>query len=181
MVELADGLCDWMDTVGVGTAVVVGHSLGCHVVAQLTARHPSRVEAVVLVSPARDPDQRPVWQQAWRLLVDGFRERPSLLLIAVTDYARVGAGQMLRRLQEAGRSDALVSLSRIRQPTLVVRGDQDPLVSAEWAQRLARALPAGSLVTIPGAPHAVPHSSVKPFVDAVRTFLHGAAPSSPSP
>ncbi len=169
--QLADAVADWMDAVGVGSASVIGHSLGCQVVALLAARHPARVTAVVLVSPGGDPDQRSLWRQAWRLVVDAPRERPSMVLIAVADYLKVGAVRMLCRIREARRSDATANLTRIQQPTLVVRGDRDPLVSPQWAQQLARTLPSGELATIAEAPHGVPYSAVEPFVATVRGFL----------
>jgi 2-hydroxy-6-oxonona-2,4-dienedioate hydrolase len=105
------------------------------------------------------------------LLLDGPREDPSLLSIAVRDYLRVGAGRMLGTLREARRRNAAESLGRITQPTLVVCGDRDPLVSRERAERLTHLLPSGSLTMIAGAPHGVVYSSVEPFVAAVRDFL----------
>jgi fermentation-respiration switch protein FrsA (DUF1100 family) len=88
---------------------------------------------------------------------------------------------MLRTLQEARRSDVGISLSRIRQPTLVVRGDREPIVSADWARRLARSLPSGSLVTIPGAPRSVHYSPVGALRGSVRDFpQHGQPVLTPS-
>ena len=171
MTQLADGLRDWMDVVGVGLAVVVGHSLGCQVVVQLAARHPDRVVAVVLACPAPDPSRGPWWQQAWRLLVDGFGERPAMLLVAATDYPRVGLGRMLRSLRVAARRRDQPNLGAIDQRTLVVRGGRDPLVSAGWARSLAEDFPDARLVTLPDAPHGLPCSAPEPFVEAIRTFV----------
>lgn len=179
MAEFADGLRDWMDVVGVGPAVVVGHSLSCHVAAHLAARHPSRVVAVVLASPGRDPAHRSRWQQAWWLFVDGFRERPSMVGIAFRDYTRIGARRMLRTLRRASRDDA-PSLRQIRQPTLVVYGDRDPLVSPDHAERLVRDLPEASLAVIPGGPHGIPYSTTEPFVQALRLFLDGVEAPRPA-
>lgn len=175
MAELADWLKDYLDTIGVPRAVVAGHSLGVQVVVELAARHPGSVEAAVLVSPARDPNCRELWRVAWQLLRDGFRERPTLIGIAVTDYLRTGTVRMLGTLREARRSNALLAARRMPQPTLVVRGSRDPLVRELWAQRLTRAMPSASLVTIPGAPHAVVYSAADDFVAEVRHFLGAIA------
>ncbi len=169
--ELADGLAEWMDAVGMGRAVVIGHSLGCRVVSHLAVRYPARVAAVVLVSPVGEPRHSAWWHSAWRLLRDAPRERSSLMPIAVADYLRMGPIRMVRRLKEARRMDARPFLRRIGQPTLVVRGERDPLVSPNWADELTTLLPAGELVTIAGAPHAVHYSAVEPFVAAVLRFL----------
>lgn len=182
MTELADRLVDWMDAVGLGSATLIGHSLGSQLVALLATRHPSRVTAVVLVSPAPDPGQRSLWAQAWALVVDGPRERPGMVLTAVADYLKVGPRWMRRAIRAAKRSDATPSLSRITQPTLVVRGERDPLVSQAWAEELVDRLPVGSLVTLPGAPHGVPYSAAEPFVAAVRAFLDRREdPATPGP
>ncbi len=175
MVELADGLCDWMDVVGVGTAVLVGHSLGCQVVTQLAARHPDRVAAVVLTSPAPDPSRGSLPRQAWRLLLDGSRERLGMTLIAATDYPRVGLGGMLRGLRAAARREDQPHLDAVDHRTLVIRGGRDPLVSAGWAQALADTFPTAAVVTLPDAPHGVPYSAVGPFVGAVHAFVQEVA------
>ena len=171
MVELADGLSGWMDVVGVRRAVLVGHSLGCLVVAQMAARHPDQVAAVVLTSPAPDPRRGSLREQAWRLLVDGGRERLGMLLIAAVDYPRVGVGGILGRLRASSRRRAQPDLQNIEQRTLVVRGDRDPLVSAAWAHELVHALPDATAVTLPGAPHAVPYSATADFVEVVHRFV----------
>jgi pimeloyl-ACP methyl ester carboxylesterase len=101
--DVVDGLVAWMDVVGVEKPVLVGHSLGCELVAILAARHPERVAALVLVSPGGHTVHRPLWQQAIRLLADGLRERPSMVFIAATDYVRVGTRTMLRTIGEARR------------------------------------------------------------------------------
>lgn len=171
MVELADGLAEWMDAVGVEQAVVIGHSLGCLVAGHVAVRHPARVQAVVLASPAPDPRQGAWWQAAWRLLLDAPRERLSLLPIAISDYLRVGTLRMLRSLRQAKNSNAREVLVAITQPTLILRGDQDPLVSHSWAEGLTDIVPSASLVTVADAPHGLAYSSVDHFVSAVRTFL----------
>ena len=171
MVELADGLAAWMDVVGVGRAVLVGHSLGCQVVAQVAARHPDRVAAVVLTSPAPDPGRGPLRKQAWRLLVDGGRERLGMVLIAATDYPRTGMGGILGTLRAATRRQAQPDLQAIDQRTLIVRGGRDPLVSAGWVERLRDSFPDATVVTLPDAPHGVPYSAAGAFVDAVHTFV----------
>lgn len=171
MIELADGLNAWMDTVGVGPAVLVGHSLGCQVVAQVAARHPGRVVGVVLACPAPDPGRGNVLEQAWRLLVDGFAERPGMIVIAATDYPRVGFGAMLRTLRAAARRRDQPNLDAVDQRALLIRGGRDPLVSEAWVHRLARSFPSASVVTLDDAPHGLPYSKVGPFVEAVHAFV----------
>ena len=53
----------------------------------------------------------------------------------------------------------------------MVRGGRDPLVSAAWAHELVHALPDATVVTLPGAPHAVPYSATADFVEVVHRFV----------
>lgn len=176
MAEMADVVARWMDGLGMTGADVVGHSLGCQIVSHLAAERPDLVRRVVLVGPSRDPEHPRWWQSAWRLLLDGPRERWSLLPIAVVDYLRAGPVAAVRALKQARRAEVSHLVQSITQPVLVVVGDRDPLVSGTWARRLVDALPDGRLVTVPGAPHGLPYSSVESFVTTTRDFLDREEP-----
>lgn len=160
-----------MDVVGLQRPVLIGHSLGCQVIAHLADRHPDRVSCLVMASPSRDPAAPRPWQQALRLLADAPREAPSLLPIAVSDYLRAGPSRMWQTLREAMRTDATSRLRRLHLPVLVVRGGRDPVVSADWARRVTELVRDGELVTLPSAPHGLVHSAPEAFVEAVRPFL----------
>ena len=60
---------------------------------------------------------------------------------------------------------------KIRCPGLVVRGSMSNILSSEDAERLTRALPQGSLVTIEGASHTVQGDKPKELASALRQFF----------
>jgi hypothetical protein len=62
-------------------------------------------------------------------------------------------------------------LPRIEVPALVVRGSNDPVVSAKWAEQAARLLPRGRLVVIPDGAHALNLDSPAELALVVRQFL----------
>jgi 2-hydroxy-6-oxonona-2,4-dienedioate hydrolase len=62
-------------------------------------------------------------------------------------------------------------LPRIQAPTLVVRGAKDPVVPQRWAEEVARLLPKGQLIVIPGCPHTLNYSAPLEFVRVMRLFL----------
>ena len=62
-------------------------------------------------------------------------------------------------------------LRRITAPTLLVRGADSDVLSADVAKRMIDALPDGQLVEIPGAGHPVPLDQPEAFARAVRAFL----------
>ena len=53
--DIADRLADWLVDEGLPRAHIVGHSLGGAVAARLAARHPNRVDRLVLVDAAIRP------------------------------------------------------------------------------------------------------------------------------
>jgi esterase len=56
-------------------------------------------------------------------------------------------------------------------PTLLVRGAESDVLSAEVAERCVQEMPAARLVTIPGAGHSVPGDNPDAFTEAVASFL----------
>lgn len=170
LTDLADGLVGWLDVVGIDRGVLVGHSLGAHVVAEVAARHPERVVGLVLVSPAVDPGRWPIWQQGIRLALDGFRERPSMLPVAAADYLRVGAARMLQTVHRAKRLDLLEILSRVHLPTLVVDGGRDLMATRPWSARVAEVAGA-RLVVVPDGPHGLPWSSDHAVAAHITAFV----------
>jgi pimeloyl-ACP methyl ester carboxylesterase len=69
-------------------------------------------------------------------------------------------------------SDQLWQLFRnVTIPTLLVRGGESDVLSAEVAQRCVQEMPSARLVTIPNAGHSVPGDNPDAFTDAVASFL----------
>ncbi|WP_067479740.1 alpha/beta fold hydrolase [Actinomadura hibisca] len=170
---LADALAAWTETVGLHRPALLGHSLGCQVVAHVADRYPDRASRLVLAGPGRDPAARSPVRQALRLVADAPREAPSLIPLAVTDYLRSGPWRMWRTLRASLETDAADRLRRIPHPTLVVRGSRDPIASPDWARTIADLLPAGAAVQLDGAPHAVNYTTPAALAGIVRPFLAG--------
>ncbi len=170
---LSDSLAAWMEAVGLGSAVLVGNSVGCQVIADLALRHPERVERAVLQGPTMDPEARTALRQAARLALDGTREPPSLLPIMLLDYLSAGLRRSFSTFQHALEDRMEEKLPHLRVPTLVVRGDRDPIVPQRWAERAARLLPEGKgrLVVVPGAAHTMNYAAPSELARVVRAFV----------
>jgi 2-hydroxy-6-oxonona-2,4-dienedioate hydrolase len=169
--ELADSLVAWMRRLHLERATFVGNSFGCQVVADLAARHPACVDRAVLFGPTVDPSARSMLHLGLRLLWDAPRERLSLLPIQGRDLVKLGPARAHGAVQAMLRDRIEDKLPLVNAPTLVVRGGRDPLVSDRWVQEIVRLLPAGSLVTIPDAPHAANYSAPNRLMQAIRPFI----------
>jgi 2-hydroxy-6-oxonona-2,4-dienedioate hydrolase len=170
---LADALATWMRAAGLSGAALVGNSMGCQVIAELVLRHPDLVEKVVLQGPTMDPGASSAPRQMWRLLADTTREPPSLVAIEGLDLIRAGVVRSWRTFRHALDDPIEERLSRVRVPALVVHGSRDGISPRHWAEEVARLLPNGRLVVLPGTPHAANYSAPAEFARAVRAFLAG--------
>ncbi len=196
-------MLDVMDALGIESAHVVGHSYGGGLVTTLAIRHPERVRSLVLVdstapnwSVLRRRKLAGVAPLSW-LFVRGFALRPKLVRRAlehswhedglVTDEL---VGQYTERLQiegavrayrgltasiESAAEDPLVGLQQVRQPTLVVWGEEDRLISVADG-RLAASLVSGSrFVALPGTGHVPMEEQPEAFVRMLEAFFASLA------
>jgi N-formylmaleamate deformylase len=60
----------------------------------------------------------------------------------------------------------------LRQPALLIRGGDSPVVPEAAAEDLRQANPAIDIVTVPAAGHMVPWDNLPGFLDVVRAALH---------
>lgn len=72
-------------------------------------------------------------------------------------------------------------LPRVAAPTLVVRGQHDPICRAPWVEEVARLLPDGRLVLIPGVAHTLVFTAPEQLAAVSRQFLHDEQASEPGP
>lgn len=171
----ASMLASWLRTIGCERAVWIGHSFGSQVAAELAVCHPEAVERLVLVSPTVDARARNMRAQLARLLRDATREPPSLLPLLARDYVRAGVRTLLHAARLALRDQIERKLPVIDVPTLVVRGEKDPLVPARWADEVTGLLRSGQLVVISGTAHAVHYCAPHQLARAIEDFCAARA------
>ena len=130
--------------------------MGCQIVTELAVRRPERVGPMVLVGPTIDPGRRSARHQIFGAMRDSAHEPALLVALAGREWA--GNLGQLRTLARSVLADRIEErLPAIEQPTIVVHGEKDGLVSREWAEEAAALLPHGRLVIVPGEPHAIPY------------------------
>jgi 2-hydroxy-6-oxonona-2,4-dienedioate hydrolase len=148
--------------------LVVANSLGTQIATELAARSPELVRGLVLSGPTWDPEAPSLPAQFLRLLADSYREQPSLVPVALADYARRGPWHIFRAARSMLRHSMVERLAQVSVPVVIVRGSADPICGQRWAERLAAAPADGRLVTVHGAAHAVDWSHPGALVQAVE-------------
>lgn len=175
--ELAESLRAWMDEVGIGCAAFLGNSLGCQILAELAARHPGRVDRLILICPTVDATARSFLPHLPRLLRTGLFEPFSLLLLIAVDYSRAGLRRLLQELDVMFGDRIEDKLARITAPALVVHGERDALVPSRWAEEVDRRLGSRGVRVIRRGGHAPNYSAPDELMRAIRPFLHEAVGS----
>ncbi|KQY48270.1 hypothetical protein ASD18_10510 [Cellulomonas sp. Root137] len=148
-----------LDAMGLDRVTLVGHSMGAQFATELAAQRPDLVTHLVLIGPVTDPARARPLSQARDLVRDAVKEPPSGNAMALLDYLRCGPRWYLTELAPmlAYRTDQ--ALRRVIAPTLVIRGEDDPVARRPWCAQLASAAVAGTLVEIPRHRHLVQHTA----------------------
>jgi poly(3-hydroxyoctanoate) depolymerase len=182
-----------LDTLEVQRADVLGYSMGGFVAQQLAASTPERARRLVLVSTSCGWGGIPGELGAMVNVATPLRYwSPAFYRRTIGGLAGGRArrdpewvdrhGEMRRRhppttwgyfgqvMSSAGWS-GLSLLRLIRQPTLVVTGDDDPLVPKENAVLLAGRLPRARVLMAPGEGHLLLMDAASTVLEPIRDFL----------
>lgn len=175
-----------LDTLGVARASAVGHSLGGTVALFFAARHPDRVERVVLVGSAISI---PWWFPV--LVTPGLGELylasqevfgPTFSAAhhaqAVAAYRIRGSRAALLRYVRRSILEARAlapAVAAVRAPVLQLHGTADDEVAFAKAERLARELHDTRLVAFEGAGHFVMNDEPERLAREIDAFLPAEA------
>src|SRR5690606_28624893 len=117
-----------------------GHSMGSQIAVEVAARHPDVVSALILAGPTVDSTARSIRVQAGYLLRDLIGERPEVLWRGAREYLR-GGPHLLRKMRATIVHEPEKAYPHVRVPTLVVRGQRDPLAPMTWCREIVDTIP----------------------------------------
>ena len=180
-----------LDELGIQSAHVLGASFGGAVAQQMAFSYPSRVRRLVLVSTSFGGFAKPGRLGALWHFIHPRSYHPERLERVAGDMF----GGRLRTEPELVRSmhirrptDTLAALYRmaplfgwtslpwlwaIRQPTLVIAGDDDPVTPLVNHRVIATLMPRATLHTVPGGGHLVLLESAPQVGPLITSFLQG--------
>ena len=178
-----------LDALGVERYSLVGCSLGGMISQQFAIDHPGRLDGLVLYGTAAQGDL-PDRFESWDASIARLQGQDVEMLAdkAIATWFIDGANHpYFPTCREAGRGaskDACITLMRnmqkwsaveqlgtIRARTLVLVGDRDNSTKPAESFRIWRAIPAASLVVIPGCSHGVHMEDPATFNRVVGDFL----------
>lgn len=181
-----------LDVLGIGSAHVVGASMGGMIAQTMAIQHPARVRS--LTSIMSTTGDRKAGRPERRLLAKAARLPPPSRETAVdravqmfkligggefdeTEFRARAAANVARSYRPEGTArqltaimaapDRTAALSRVNAPTLVVHGLVDPLVRPSGGVATAEAIPGSRLVMYPGMGHDLPRSRWSELVAAI--------------
>lgn len=169
---MADALATVIESLDIGSVVLVGHSMGSQWVVEVGARRPDLVSHVIAMGPVADARHRSMLAQTVALARDTLGEPPLVNAIVFTDYLRCGIPWYLAQLRHMLTYPIEDRVEALARPLVLMRGSRDPIAGLEWCRMLrartgaaaASSAPSASvsrsaLVVIPGRHHNAQHSA----------------------
>lgn len=171
--DFADDVRNLLDVLDIGSAIIVGHSMGGLVALRTALRHPGRVRGLVLLDTTADWRGNTAIKELWDSPIGGMRDPvdpvfvrefqlstiatqlPGSFIDAVVSESLKVPARIWRATFADFRQTSLVAdLARIDAPTLIVWGDRDSICLRHDQDTLAAGIRDARFVVHPGAGHA---------------------------
>jgi pimeloyl-ACP methyl ester carboxylesterase len=201
--DMAKDAIGLMDALGVAKAHIVGASMGGMIAQIIAAKHREHARSLVSIMSSSGDPKLPQAKPAAAAVLTATRpprsEREACIEFGMNVYRVIGspgyptpepelrartersfdrsyypvgvARQLIAILASGSRADLLKT---IKLPTLVLHGDDDPLVPVENGKDTARLVPGAALKIIPGWGHDIPTTLIPTLVEAIATHCQNA-------
>jgi pimeloyl-ACP methyl ester carboxylesterase len=199
--DMADDGIGVLDALGIDRAHVVGASMGGMIVQLMAIHHPQRLASMTsimsttgnhrlpqaekhaieaLVAPLKGMDEETLVAHGLNIARNigspGFPFDPEVQRERVLKNMRrsvypAGLPRQLAAIIDDGCRRA--RLASVRTPTLVLHGEDDPLVKLQAGEDTARHISGSRLVTIPGWGHDIPLPLIPRIAGEITTHVRG--------
>jgi len=182
--DYAEDAAGIIQELGLGSAIVIGHSMGARVAARLAADYPLLVSRCILADPpVSGPGRRPYPSKLQKYLDaidqasrgEAIPVRPSF----TPEQVRLRAEWLPTCNKEAvtqshrafHEEDMFLDLPKITCPTLLVYAGQGGVIMDTDAQEIMSNLQNGTKIKIDPVGHMMPFDNLELFIGAVAPFL----------
>lgn len=173
LAEAASWLSEWMTAVGLERVHLVGHSMGGYVSVRLAASQPKIVRRLALVAPAGVPAGRSMLGHLIPLLFAARYATPSFMPVLIRDALKMGPTTLWRAARDLLAEDVQEDLQKIESPTLLVWGENDPLIPPAVGDLFREEIPNSRLILLRNAGHVPMFDRPREFDAALLAFLAG--------
>jgi 3-oxoadipate enol-lactonase len=180
--QMADDAVALLDMMGIGSAHVVGASMGGMIAQELALRHPARVRSLVLLCTTSGGPHAGLQEAMLEMFTPEFLAKPTPEFIAFAAAAAQHPATLAGlkgQLAAVREHDTYDRLRGIAVPTLVMAGSDDPMVDAANAPILAQRIPGAQLRMFAGLRHGFTAERPDEVNAAILEFLaqraHAAA------
>jgi pimeloyl-ACP methyl ester carboxylesterase len=186
MDDFASDIAGVLDSLGIRSTAIAGHSMGGYVALAFARLFPDRVTGLGLVASqtlADSPDRKEGrYKTAAEVAEKGIGSVVETMMPKLTSDPRLQAfaRQIMERQQPAAyigalkamaeRVDSTPLLAAITCPVVVVHGDADVLIPVERAREVKAAIPRVQLVEIGGGGHMPMMEAKEKTAEALRTL-----------
>lgn len=174
---------------GLGQAIVIGHSMGGSIAMDLAVNRPEFVKGMVLVNPAPaegfvTPEERqPLLEQMIR---DRNLMRMALsavvptaangeLFEALVDDAMIAGPTIVPNYKSLGEADYRQQLAQAKIPTLIVYGKQDSLISLDMMERTRDVIAGSELIVYDEVGHSPNVEAPERLTKDIHKFVSSLA------
>lgn len=169
--EAGSWMVEWLQTMGIEQAHLVGHSMGGYIATEAAALAPDTVRRLVLVDALVLPIGRGLVQHVLDLMQAVRYMSLNFMPVLVGDALRAGPGTMWRATREVLSADLSHRLGEVQAETMVVWGEKDSLLDPELGRELARRLANAIFVCVEGAGHNPMWDRPQRFNELLLDFL----------
>jgi pimeloyl-ACP methyl ester carboxylesterase len=182
--EYARYLVQWLESLHLRRAVLVGHSMGSAIALELALHHPEYVVGLGLIGAGARlrvlpellnyaADQTTFYKAIDMLVSFSFSANVPAWLVELASQRLVETRQsvLYGDLVACDRFDVMDHLGEVKQPAVVVCGAEDQMTPLRYAQFLASSIPGARLEVISGAGHMVMLEQPVRVADSLISFL----------
>lgn len=198
---MIEAVVAFLDSKGIEKTSIVGSSMGGGIALGVAGRHPERVDKIVLINPYGFPSppvaaeiarsrilgkilpyllRDPVLRQCAKALFSRSLHDPRLLTDTLIERVTAPFATLRRRkdlfrflqgisTETMREMDAL--LPQIRQPVLILWGENDRWLTIDHAKRLQQRLPNNRLITLPDCGHLPQMEKPKEVAGVLSEFI----------